>query len=82
MNDAPDPAAPATLARIGAVFERATDWQPPAGTIDDVVRWLLGPARDFARATEAFDELCWRLVGAGLPLARMTLNVETLHPLA
>ncbi|MBL8836243.1 MAG: adenylate/guanylate cyclase domain-containing protein [Alphaproteobacteria bacterium] len=81
MNDAPDRAVTAALARIGTVFERPADWQPPAGTIDDVVAWLLGPARDFARAAEAFDELCWRLVGAGLPLARMSINGETLHPL-
>lgn len=63
-----------------AARERAVDYRPPRGTVDDVASWLLGEARDERNALDGFDEFCWRLVGAGLPVARVLLNVETLHP--
>ncbi len=46
----------------------------------DLVAWLLGEGRRIARDVEFFDALCWRLVGAGLPVSRITLSVFTLHP--
>lgn len=46
-----------------------------------VGRWLLREGRHIESIVEMFDELCWRLVGDGLPLWRATLHMGTLHPL-
>jgi adenylate cyclase len=62
---------------------RAVDVHPsPAKPIPggDVARWLLGEGRLLERLAPMFDQLCWRLVGAGMALCRATLNLETLHP--
>jgi adenylate cyclase len=48
------------------------------GKID---RWLLSEGPHFDSHVEFFDELCWRLVGEGVPLWRATLYAGTLHPL-
>jgi hypothetical protein len=66
--------------KVAAVRTRPADWQPPVGTVADVSAWLLGPARDTEKAPEAFDEFCWRVLGAGLAIARATLHVGTLDP--
>jgi len=50
----------------------------PGGRID---RWILGEGPHIESDVELFDELCWRLLGAGVPLWRATLYVGTLHPL-
>jgi adenylate cyclase len=46
----------------------------------DLVQWLLGEGRRIKSDAEFFDALCWRLIGAGLPLWRASLSVGTLHP--
>jgi adenylate cyclase len=46
----------------------------------DLLGWLLGPGRRIVRDAEFFDALCWRLLGAGLPLWRATVSIGTLHP--
>jgi adenylate cyclase len=46
-----------------------------------VARWLLHEGQRIEGIVEMFDELCWRLVGDGLPLWRATLHMGTLHPL-
>jgi adenylate cyclase len=46
----------------------------------DLVNWLLEHGRSIESITEFVDELCWRLVGCGLPLWRVTLHTATLHP--
>src|SRR5882724_4947208 len=46
----------------------------------DLVPWLLGAGRRIARDAEFFDALCWRLLGSGLSIARVSLSVFTLHP--
>ena len=46
----------------------------------DIVHWLLTDARLIKRDAVLLDELCWRIVGAGVPLWRATLHVGTLHP--
>lgn len=46
-----------------------------------VGRWLLREGSHIENVVEMFDELCWRLVGDGLPLWRATLHIGTLHPL-
>src|SRR5690349_13544481 len=45
-----------------------------------VSRWILREAPQIDNDVEMFDELCWRLVGDGLPLFRATLHMGTLHP--
>ena len=45
-----------------------------------VGRWLLREGPHIDNDIEMFDELCWRLVGDGLPLFRATLHMGTLHP--
>jgi adenylate cyclase len=49
----------------------------PGGQVD---RWLLREGPHIESIVEMFDELCWRLVGDGLPLWRATLHMGTLHP--
>jgi adenylate cyclase len=44
-------------------------------------RWLLTEGPQIDSDVEMFDELCWRLLGDGVPLWRATLNMATLHPL-
>jgi adenylate cyclase len=45
-----------------------------------VDRWLLREGPGIDSEVEMFDELCWRLVGDGLPLWRASLHMGTLHP--
>src|SRR6266478_7993140 len=44
-------------------------------------RWILGEGPHIDSDVEMFDELCWRLLGDGVPLWRATLYMGTLHPL-
>jgi adenylate cyclase len=46
-----------------------------------VARWLLHEGQRLEGIVEMFDELCWRIVGDGLPLWRATLHIGTAHPL-
>ena len=76
---APTPeTGPLTIVRS---FVRPSARRPAGGTFGEIVDWVLGPAREIADTAELFDELCWRLVAAGLPLARSTLHMRTIHPL-
>jgi adenylate cyclase len=50
----------------------------PGGAID---RWILSEGPQIDSDVELFDELCWRLLGEGVPLWRATLYIGTLHPL-
>lgn len=76
---APD-GAESDLLRVGMVFERPESQRPQDGTPDDVRAWLLGAARRIEDTVELVDELCWRLVAAGIPLTRVTISLPTLHP--
>jgi adenylate cyclase len=49
----------------------------PGGQIG---RWILSEGPQIDSDIEMFDELCWRLVGDGVPLFRATLHMGTLHP--
>jgi adenylate cyclase len=42
--------------------------------------WLIDGARSAPEATMVLDQLCGRLVAAGIPLARVSVFVRTLHP--
>ena len=81
MNDTlvTEPAARTgnSLFRIAA--SHAGGGLPIAG--GDVARWILGAADRGESDVKFLDELCWRLVGQGVPLARATLHFGTLHPL-
>ena len=46
-----------------------------------IARWILGEGPRIDSHVELIDELCWRLVGDGVPLWRATLYAGTLHPL-
>jgi adenylate cyclase len=46
----------------------------------EVARWLLVDGPQIDSEIELFDELCWRLLGDGVPLWRASLHVGTLHP--
>jgi adenylate cyclase len=47
------------------------------GQID---RWLLIEGPQIESGVELFDELCWRLLGDGVPLWRASVHGGTLHP--
>jgi adenylate cyclase len=68
------------VVRVARVIERPLTQRDFSGTFADVTDWLAGQARRISEASELLDELCWRLVGAGVPLARMTFHLPTLHP--
>ena len=46
-----------------------------------IARWILTEGPHFHSHVEFFDELCWRVLGDGVPLWRATLYAGTLHPL-
>ena len=54
--------------------------QEGAPSIDEVTRWLLTPGRGTSQPAELLSDLSWRLVAAGIPLARTTFHIGTLHP--
>lgn len=78
----PQSSASASPPRVGRIFERPAEQRQFADckSIQDVATWLLTAARHVSDALELLDELCWRLVAAGVPLARMTFHLPTLHP--
>jgi adenylate cyclase len=64
----------------GAVVERAIAERPKHDTVDGIIDWLAGPAQHIPSLGDEFDEFAWRLVAAGIPLLRTTLELRTLHP--
>jgi adenylate cyclase len=50
------------------------------GDIRSVVDWLTDGARSAVRAEDLVRELCHRMVGASIPLWRVAVIVNTLHP--
>ena len=43
-------------------------------------RWILCEGPRIDSEVKLFDELCWRLLGDGIPLWRANLHIGTLHP--
>jgi adenylate cyclase len=68
------------LVKVRRSIERAPDDRPTARSLDDVRDWLTGQARRIPETLHLVDELCWRLLSAGLPLARVIVSLPTLHP--
>jgi adenylate cyclase len=48
--------------------------------IDAIVTWLIDGAPGCDGGEQLVSHLCQRLVAAGLPLARLRLSIQTLHP--
>lgn len=47
---------------------------------EGLIAWLLDEARFYPRTREVIEQLCQRLVAAGVPLMRVVVNVRTIHP--
>jgi adenylate cyclase len=62
------------------IVERPLRERPVRDTVGGIAEWLIGPALDVATGAEAVDELAWRILAAGIPLARLTLHSGVLHP--
>src|SRR5215472_12854128 len=62
------------------IVERPAADRPHSDTVEAIADWLLGPALQVATAAQAIDELAWRILAAGFPLARLTVHSGTLHP--
>jgi adenylate cyclase len=45
-----------------------------------LIEWILSEESRKQEGPELFDELCWRLLGQGVPLWRANLSIRTLHP--
>ncbi len=60
-----------------AALAAATPWPRRPGPVLD---WLIADARRLPDGPTFLAELCNRLVEAGVPLARASINVRTLHP--
>ena len=64
----------------GDVVERPPAKRPKHDTIDAIIDWLAGPAQHIPSLIGEFDEYAWRMLAAGFPLLRATLQLRTLHP--
>src|SRR5665213_2320072 len=60
------------------IADHASVPPPPDGR--SLSSWLIEGASHLKDLYEIVDELCWRLVGAGIPVWRSTLQLATLHP--
>jgi adenylate cyclase len=58
------------------VAEQAAWPRRPSAVLD----WLVGPARHLGDGAAVQAELCRRMVEDGLPLARVSFHIRTLHP--
>ena len=78
FRSATEPAEPPVA--VVRTYERPATARPAGGTMADVESWLNGPARSIEDTLLMFDELCWRVFAAGVPIVRVLLSVRTLHP--
>ena len=65
---------------VTEVVERAVAERPAHDTIEEIMEWLIGGARQVESFARTIDELSWRLMAAGLPVLRVSLRGGTLHP--
>jgi adenylate cyclase len=65
---------------VTEVVESAVAERPAHDTIEAIVEWLIGGARQSRSFARTIDKLSWRLVAAGMPLLRVSLRGGTLHP--
>ena len=77
------PQGPANTTTSGEEFFRTEGTYTSLGAPipgGQVARWLVREGQRIESIVEMFDELCWRLVGDGVPLWRAVLHTGTLHP--
>jgi adenylate cyclase len=65
---------------VTEVVERAVAERPAHDTIETILEWLIGGARQVGSFARMVDELSWRLLAAGIPVLRVNLRGGTLHP--
>jgi adenylate cyclase len=65
------------VASVPAALAAATSWPRRPGPVLD---WLIGDARRLPDGRAILTGLCTRLVESGLPLARASFHIRTLHP--
>jgi adenylate cyclase len=65
---------------VTEVVESAVAERPAHDTMEAIVEWLIGGARQRRSFARTIDKLSWRLVAAGMPLLRVSLRGGTLHP--
>jgi adenylate cyclase len=65
---------------VTEVVERAFAERPVHDTIEQIMEWLIGGARQVGSFARTIDELSWRLAAAGIPVLRVSLRGGTLHP--
>ena len=66
--------------QIADIVERPPAERPQHDTIEAIIDWLAGPAQHVPALSGEFDEFAWRMLAAGFPLLRVTLQLRTLHP--
>ena len=65
---------------VASVVSTPEAERPRTETLDGVARWLRGAARREASFAMVVDQFGWRLTAAGIGLARIGFNTNTLHP--
>src|SRR5215469_7266839 len=65
----------------GAVIERPVGERPKHDTVDGIIEWLAGPAQHIPSLGDEFDEFAWRMLAAGFPLLRATLQGQAGQPI-
>jgi adenylate cyclase len=65
---------------VTEVVESAVAERPGRDSIESILEWLIGGARQTGSFARTIDELSWRLVAAGIPVLRVNLRGGTLHP--
>jgi adenylate cyclase len=66
--------------QVADVVERSPAERPRHDTVEAIIDWLAGPAQHVPTLSREFDEFAWRMLAAGFPLLRATLQLRTLHP--
>lgn len=79
---APTRSDPPDRVRVTHAVTRPPDLRPSLGSgrRGDEMRWLIDEGRGQTSLAALLDAWCWRLVAIGVPVARATVNVGTLHP--
>lgn len=73
---------PPDRVRVTEIVTRPPELRPSLGSArrGDEMRWLIEEGRRRTSLAALLDAWCWRLVAIGVPVARATVNVGTLHP--